>query len=221
MSNKKVYVAKSHLATGLDVQYVKSSLARIKGIDVVEAGLGIKASECELVVLIPGPVDSEITISKAIYVELDDFEDNSAVDDPDGNVLIYSGTGKASDNDTETSTPMCIPNYGFYKHDEDDATFENYGIIETDVDEEYGLLTAICDYFGFGYDYKIVPRNYEPDPKYAISPIPSVDQRRMKKTCAKDTSGSMHQYPLTPQQCYKSSRGNKMLLLVRKRRLGK
>ena len=111
--NTKVYLAKHVLASGLDVDYVKSSLNRIEGIHIVENGMGFAPSECRAFVIVP-EADFDISstdvacLSKNVAKDLKDFlKNNDEGDSASDYVYVYSGKLRSDyPNDVESFTPF-------------------------------------------------------------------------------------------------------------------
>lgn len=226
MSNKKVYLAKNILASGFDVEYVKSSLLRIPGIDIVEAGMGIKPSECASFVIVPDDefehIDYEsISISKNVAKDLKEFLKCSSQAYPVESVYIYSGRENAKDWDDVENIFAAI-----FVLDNDEVT-----TVDKDNYDSYAQICALdtddlCLLDGVSIDicvndslWKKNPRHPQPKPEYAIPPVPSLEDRRMKKSpIIMDEVGSMSHdywraaYPATEKNCI-----NKRMLLLRRK----
>lgn len=180
--NNKVYLAKSNLATGLDVEYVKSNLLRIPDIQVIEYTTGIKPSDCSCMVIVNGDSDNfvyneedPIFINKTICNALNDFLETGELI----YVYIYSGKGEATNsNDVESTIPTA---YYLENYDEMQNSFDEYGVIGVDYCQcDFNLLEYVDDdinEFGLG-EWMKVPRHKQPEAKYAIPPIPSPEMRK-------------------------------------------
>jgi hypothetical protein len=188
MSNKKVYLAKNILASGFDVEYVRSSLLRIPGINIVEAGMGIKASECAAFVVVgnedfDSSLEDEIVLSKDVAKDLKDFLKNSGLDCPEEAIYIFSHENDdyENDDDIEKSHPLC----GFIEDDIeilDKNDFDAYAQIAVTADEDGMFLAEVSDNINVGrYDWEKVPLHHKPKAEYAIPPVPSLEERRLKK----------------------------------------
>lgn len=187
MSNKKVFLAKNILASGFDVEYVKSSLLRIPGIDIVEAGMGISPSECEAFVIVADDdfvlIDDEsLSLSKNVAKDLKEFLKNSKISLAFESVYVYSHQDDVEDwDDAETTyarvlslndNDVIITNKDDYNH------YAQIGV----YDEEMSLLSPIS--FDIGVDSTIWPtisRHHQPKPEFALPPIPTMEERRLKK----------------------------------------
>jgi len=188
MSNKKVYVAKSSLATGLDVEYVKSNLSRIDGIEIIECGMGICPSECVAFVVIPGPnelVGYICDINKTISKALESFLEGDYGYESD--VYIYCGKGDGDPGDGETTTPIAYIVEEFENGINED--FNTYSNVETST-EEFSMLFWIAEAIGSDDSWRRTPRHYRPAPEYALPPPPSLEDRRLGKVTSKQETKS-------------------------------
>lgn len=176
------------MASGFDVEYVKSNLLRIPGIEVIEYASGITADECDCIVFVPeegidfSECGDEITIGRAATTAINDF----IQDHPTGcasNVYIYTGndnTGK-SDGDCEPTTPI-----GFHCDNFellDDSTFDAAGILYFSEYNDCTLLEFVSDEIGEdSFAWKKIPRHYKPAPEYAMPEVASVEERQSAKS---------------------------------------
>lgn len=228
MSNKKVYLAKHVLASGFDVEYVKSHLSRIPGIQIIESGMGIKPRKCQAFVIVPhadckhetGP---EVRLSKNVYQDLEDFFENYKGDDDPADYVYVSGPFEnALGNNVERTVPRA-----YYTTDDiiqevvDKDDYDRYGYITVEVIEDYenddeeewdrddcDLLYQLNGNIGNNNcDYLNVPRHHQPKPEYAMPPIPPVEERMIKQTTVNVTVE-----PFTPN----CSLDRRLLLLRRK-----
>lgn len=184
MSNKRVYLAKSNLASGLDVEYVKSNLLRIPGIEVVEYSSGIKPSECECMVVIPDAginpsEDEKIVIGKGVATAMESFlsGDSFMLD----LVYFYCGKTETTKGDKESDKPFYYPAMDFDIVNTDN--WSAYAEVEIDVYSEDCLLDAVAesiDSFPTSGWMK-VKRHHEPEDAYKMPPIPDVESRRASK----------------------------------------
>jgi len=182
MSNKKVYLAKSSLASGTDVEYVKSHLGRIPGIFIIECGMGTAPRECESLVIVPDATfdpenDGLISANKGLYKIVDNFlEENGSSE-----VYIYTIREASDHGDIEETTPMCVTLDDLEVEDED--SFNHYGTLYLgDLEDQCSLLEIVSTDIRAAYnDFKLIPRHHQPAPEYAIPPIPSVEERKLKQ----------------------------------------
>ena len=217
MSNTKVYLAKSSLASGLDVEYVKSNLMRIPNIDIVEFGLGIEPNECACVVIVPSSKENvefldAITLSKNVALDAENFLDQDFEDVPENFLIIYGGKLDTDHTDVENDTPLALLGGLYYTHKEDE--FDDYAKLEIEDGSENLLLDVVMDAIGEYHrqfqPWKSVPRYFQPSAKYAMPPIPSVMDRRLRKPVrhsVPDQSGSMQGSTFTPVGRIKSYDG--------------
>jgi len=207
MSNKKVYLAKSTLASGLDVEYVKSNLLRIPDIEVVEYASGVKPSECSCMVIVP-PKDfnwdeeSQFNVGRGINMAYEDFV-NDHPNHSDDAIFVYTGTKKSKD--VESTTPLCINTDYVEEEDKDD-----FIVVLEEWNDPKSLLTKVSEYME-NSDYKAwkqIPRHYQPEPIYSM---PSVE--KIKECMTKKTTSNISR-PLKPEECFNS----KGILLLRRRK---
>jgi hypothetical protein len=189
MSNTKVYLAKNILAGGLDVEYVKSHLSRIQGINIVENGMGFMPSECKSFVIIPDKdfdisEGNTVPLSKNVAKDLKEFIKNHTENEyPMNYVYVYTGEGDIEcGSDAEISTPLVSMSYdgGFGVVDKDD--FNHYAEIEIGEEEDQlSLLEAITTDIDAPSDCWIpVPRHHQPAPEFALPPPPTLEERRLR-----------------------------------------
>ncbi len=192
MSNTKVYLAKNILASGFDVEYIKSNLSRIPGIDIVETGMGIAPSKCAAFVIVPdedsiGNVEDNIVLSQNVYDALNDFLEESEEDYAEGRVYVFTGKMNSNNdyhNPAEQDHPMCL-----ILNDKDiitpDISQAHYAEIDMEdaCDDEEELLTCVSQDLNVSSEAWVNnKRHYAQAPQYAMPPIPSIDDRKLKKT---------------------------------------
>ena len=193
MKNQKVYLAKSTLASGLDFEYVKSSLLRIPNIEIIEYGDGYLPSECTCVVYVHDNItavqeDHALSISKNVYNAIEEFvsqsEDGSAIN----GIFIYLGKSYASKRDVETTTPFMIPAFNYGQLEEN--TWDEYGILSIEAPEGICLLESVS----YAMDltnlvaWELNPRHDQPEEKYSLPAIPSLAERKSKGSKRNSTS---------------------------------
>jgi hypothetical protein len=170
MENKKVYLAKHPLASGLDVEYVKSNLLRIPRIQLVEFGDGIKVKDCAALVIVvnnPSKLNDEIYINEDLFKLIDKFykeNDEEAV-------FFFTSKEECSPGyDVETTYPLAL-DLSYYEENDTDS-FEEYGIVY--FREEIELLPEVSNLIHESASaYQKVPRHYTPPPQFAMPPIES------------------------------------------------
>lgn len=187
MSNKKIFLAKNILASGFDVEYVKSSLLRIPGIDIVETGMGIDPSECLAFVIVGDDdfvlIDDEsLNLSKNVAKDLKQFFRHSHLDSPQNSVYIYSHQDEVEDwEDAETTYAriLSLDNDEVTTVDKDD--YNHYAQVGVS-DEGMDLLTAVSvDLEVDGNIWPTISRHHKPKPEFSLPPIPTLEERRLKK----------------------------------------
>lgn len=184
MSNNKIYLAKSNLASGLDVEYVKSNLMRIPNIIVIEYGGGYSPEDCVAMVIVLdagfnlASVEGECTIGKNVSQAINSFVEESDIDC----IWLYTGKGDSDHgDDVEKYTPLFVPLDGHYDAGIEEQTFDSYANITFDEDENGNLLEAVAEALEECYDcWCTKPRHYKPEPKYAIPEVPSLEERKLK-----------------------------------------
>lgn len=209
MSNKRVYLAKSNLASGFDVEYVKSNLLRIPGIEIVDFSSGISASDCTCLVIVPESFEnSDINIGKGIYMALEDFCEGG--DNDLDNVHVFIGKTDSKEKDVESTTPRSVTPYDYYEEDEDD--YVNFGTICTDENNEKDLLSIVSKQLAVADNkaWRKVPTHHQPAKEYALPKIPSVAEREVKKSVSNARHGN--------STANYASESGKRLLIRRRRR---
>jgi hypothetical protein len=214
MQNKKVYLAKSNLASGLDYEYVKSSLLRIPDIEIIEYGDGIEPSECVCFVYVPQSTftlydndGTHVFVNKNVFMDIIDYTDDEDKTNPLDTIFIYLGKStNVSVNDVEQTSP-CILRVVDY----DLVTLESwdsFGVISYDKSEADSLLKFVNHCVGNSYDDWLKnTRHYIPEKKYAMPPIPSLNERRSKGTTRIQTNSTEVDSPKQfkePDQIYQS-----------------
>jgi len=102
-----------------------------------------------------------------------------------------------------------------YELEENDKTsFDDYGVL-TINSESFGLLSTIGEALDIYTDWEKVPRHHQPEPQFAIPPVPSLDERRMKKSVVIEKQGVVNIRPATISEYYNST-GRRLLLRKRK-----
>jgi hypothetical protein len=222
MSNKKVYLAKHILAGGFDVEYVKSSLLRIPGIDIVEFGMGIEPKECVSFVIVPavGTIDDDeasVFLSRNVSKELKNYYKSGNSSD---SVYIFAGTELSIDSeDAEKETLLVLSPLDEDITIDDKDNFNQYAYL--DLAEQEGFLDNVSLDIGVtSYLWKTNPRHPQPKPEYAMPPVPSIEERRLKKSPILDEVGTWasHNDYWSARPCIVDfSQGDRRLLLLRRK----
>lgn len=192
MSNKKVYLAKSTLASGFDVEYVKSNLLRIPGIELVEFNSGIHPKECMSMVIVGAPKLG------SFYYEGEKTEDDNLIDSVElesniaklvkkfckqneeypeealERVYVYTEeTHRAYSADCESTMPLCAYLVDIEDTEEDSTFFE--------ASSSFNLLDMISlDCNINSNDWHAVPRRFTPREEFRIPEAPSIEERTIK-----------------------------------------
>lgn len=215
MGNQKVYLAKSNGASGSDVEYVRSNLLRIPGLELVEYSSGIAANECEYIVVIAETQeldgDSRIIVSKNVGTVIEDF-----LQSEDGyldNVLAYVTQGNSSQMDVEKTTPV-VMDLNDFELGEDETN--SYLTLNTDV--KYSLLASINS----NYDWIRVTRYPVAKDIYSIPPIPDFETRRCSRVKTRDNETeecASQNYTRSAKVTSSSNSDSTVKIRARKRRL--
>jgi hypothetical protein len=183
MNNKRVYLAKSNLASGFDVEYVKSNLLRIPDIEVIDYGTGIRPSECSCLVIVSNSVfnpdvTDTITIGKEVSKAVEDFYLSSEIE----SIVVYCGTEEAERNDIEPNKATGAIAIDIEVIDEED--FKNYATLTVDSYSKDSLLDLVSQTINsFPISaWKSNSRHYQPQAEYAMPPIPTLEERRSAKS---------------------------------------
>jgi uncharacterized protein YuzB (UPF0349 family) len=188
MKNQKVYLAKSNLASGLDFEYVKSSLLRVPGIEIIEYGQGVEPNDCTCLVYIHDNVnaiqdDASVSINKNVYQSIENFvsqtEDGSAI----AGIFIYLGKSHASPRDVEDTTPFMVPAGSLGDNVMDDViSWDNQGRLFIDAEEGMSLLESVSIAMELSSidQWEKITRHNHPAPMYAMPPIPDISSRLSK-----------------------------------------
>lgn len=170
MSNKRVYLAKDPLASGSDVDYVRSNLLRIPDIELVEFGSHICPSTCQAFVIVPGTnadasrdefiMLGRNIVSTAVLSFLEEMRKDR--------VYVYTGRDHSDEaRDVEYDTPKCVYATSIYETDEDDES--EYLQIDLDNCDDNLLYTVSCDIDCDDCDqWTEVPLRYSPAAAYAV-----------------------------------------------------
>lgn len=211
MQNKKVYLAKSNLASGLDYEYVKSSLLRIPDIEIIEYGDGIEPSECACFVYIPHNTfnlydnnGKHLFVNKNVFNDVLNYTDNENRTNPLDTIFIYLGKSSNTDSgDIEFTSPFILRTIDF------DTVlpeaWDTYGVLSFDSEEADSLLKFVNHCVdNSDDDWLNNPRHYAPENQYAMPPIPSLDKRRSRGTTRITTKSVEIKTPDKIYQDYKS-----------------
>ncbi len=223
MSNKKVYLAKNVLASGFDVEYVKSSLLRIPGIDIVESGMGIEPRECSSFIIVPSDgavedVEVNVTLSKNVAKDLKNYYKSDNLEDT---VYIFAGVGPFEDpDDVENDIVLHYKPLDLDITIEDKEDFNNYASLDLVEGEDF-LYNVSIDIGSSDFEsWKSHPRHPQPKPEYALPPVPTLEERRLKKNPLNDEMGQWSENTTAyweGRPFSDSSSGNKRLLLLRRK----
>lgn len=195
MNNKRVYLAKSNLASGFDVEYVKSNLLRIPDIEVIDYGTGIRPSECSCLVIVSNSVfnpdiTDTITVGKEVSKAMEEFFLTSEIE----SIVVYCGTEEADHNDVESNkaTGAIAIDTEIISHGDDEEDFKNYATLTVDSYSKDSLLDLVCQSINsFPLSaWKSNSRHYQPKAEYAMPPIPTLEERRSAKSKKSHVSSS-------------------------------
>lgn len=192
--NKKVYLAKTPLASGLDVDFVKSSLLRIPNIEIIENGSTIKAKDCVSLVIVKGDdfqFDFDNTeestvpdsISKAI---LSFLKENDCQ-----NIYVYDRKEEEDDRD-DVERDFLLAYYVDSYNDDDELSLEISSYNDLSL-----LSTVSIDIDEGEYAYQAIPLRYSSE-KY---PVPEVDvvvnaNKITSTNYSETTAKANHNHPL-------------------------
>jgi hypothetical protein len=222
MHNKKVYLAKNTLASGFDVEYVKSHLLRIPGIIIIEPGTQISPSECEAFVIVPDAHFDEnsdsVSLSKNVAQALEEFiGDYDGSNDISECVYIFSHSKPTDESqDVEQTFPICsYPEYEFEVDLLDKDNYDAFGSVNLVQDDTVELLHCVSELIDADHGAWIrVPRHFSPPPEFAMPPVPSLEERLLKKgAIIMDSTGHMS----ASTHIIDFSSGDKRLLLLRRK----
>jgi hypothetical protein len=185
MFNKKVYLAKSNLASGFDFEYVKSNLLRIPDIEIIEYGDGPEPSECACFVYIPNsaiPFADVLPVNKNSFFAIDSFIKGF---EGGKNLPVFTYTGQDDtwdDEDVEDSLPMANPFEELFEVDKD--SWDGYGQLVINTQKDESLLHVINSLLtgSSRNTWRHNTRHHMPKKEYAMPPIPTFEQRRSKGT---------------------------------------
>lgn len=152
--------------------------------------------------------DEAIVIGKGVATAIEDFLEISDLDF----VFFYCGKGETIKGDKEKDQPFFYSAIDFDVIDTEN--WKAYAEVSLDTYSEDSLLEVVSDTIGsFPADgWKKVKRHYEPEPSYAMPPIPDLESRRAAKT---RTSHAKSEDFYVGEKSYS---GNSGVLLFRARR---
>jgi hypothetical protein len=220
MQNKKVYLAKNTLASGFDVEYVKSHLERIPGITIIESGMSFDPSDCQGFVIVPDAGFNEnsecVTLSKNVAQALDEFVGNyDGGNDISDCVYIYSHSKPTDEmGDVEQTFPICsYPEYEFEVDLLDKNNYDAFGTINLVQYDVIELLPCVSELIDADHGAWVkVPRHFSPPPVFAVPPVPSLEERLLKK------GGPIMDSNMSTKSCIIDfSNSDKRLLLLRRK----
>lgn len=213
MSNKKVYLAKNTLASGFDVEYVRSHLSRIPGIIIVESGDSIKPGDCAAFVIVPNEgfnkeEEEKVTLSKNVTQDLEEFfEEYSGHESLEYITFIFTQSkGTDEPGDVEETFPLIVFPYDteiLYKKKEH---YDKFGSLSLEGWDEQELLVNISEIIDAPSSAWVsIKRHHIPAPEYAMPAVPSIEERQIKHHTTTQVVGR-----------YFSSISDKRLLLLRR-----
>lgn len=195
MSNKKVYLAKNTLASGFDVEYVRSHLSRIPGIVIVESGSSIGPGDCAAFVIVPDEhlnldeLDGKVTLSKNVHDDLEEFIGHF-IGDPEEFIFIVSEHRDTDESgDVEESFPMALYLDSSFELDtKKKGHYDKFASLTTVDDDQLELLLTVTEIIDAPYrGWVEVKRHYSPKPEYAMPSIPSLEERQLKTISASNS----------------------------------
>lgn len=195
MSNKRVYLAKTPLASGSDVEYVKSNLLRIPEIELIEYGSRVSPEECSSFVLVPG---DDFDIDNGCFVLGDNNVAHAIESFLSENDLscIYLYSGQQDTNrhsDVENTTPMYVSIVDYDIIDED---CDNYLQLDFYEDEEEVLSAVSSDIECYNSkQWRAVARRYVPESIYA-APKVEPKGRKVSTSVEQTSAGILARRPL-------------------------
>lgn len=175
----KVFLAKSHLARGLDVEFIKSSLMKIANLAIIESGSRVKPSDCEIFIYVPGEDDfseDKVNVNKIIALKIENF-----INDNSHNKHFFV----LKDIDTRKEWVLCDR----VEMESISSTLdENYLLLEEYDDVGVDVIGEICNIFPHLNFTAIrsVPLRHTPSDRYALPPIPSTEKRMLGRYNAKN-----------------------------------
>lgn len=166
--NKKVYLAKTPLASGLDVDFVKSSLLRIPNIEIIENGSTIKAKDCVSLVIVKGDdfqFDFDNTEESTVPDSISKTVLSFLKENDCQNIYVYDRKEEETDrDDVEEESALA-----YYV---DDARDDEELVLTISSYNDINLLQTISiDIDELEYAYQAIPLRYSSE-KY---PVPEVD----------------------------------------------
>lgn len=198
MYNKKVYLAKSNLASGLDFEYVKSNLLRIPDIEIIEYGDGFEPSECACLVYIPEPLEKlteVIEINKSVSIAINSY---LSTNDSNG-VFIYIGSSTSGFiSDVETTSPYVCPFDCLTVANEE--SWDKHSLLGLNDSIDENLCHIVSLVIEAGNRWTQNPRHYKQKKGYCMPPIPTVEERRSRGTKGHYISDEVGKFPHYPKQ---------------------
>lgn len=192
MENKKVYLAKSNGASGSDVEYVRTSLLRIPGIEIVEYSSGINASECVGIVIVPESdfdlesSEGDLKVTKNVGSAVNDFlfEGNDL-----DQIFVFTERSESTDRDVEELTPLTSETLDF---DLDYGLETQFSGLVFDHESEGNLLEAVSELIGNKdiTGYRRFTRHHQPAPEYSLPPLKSFEERKYARVKKREISES-------------------------------
>jgi hypothetical protein len=178
MYNKKVYLAKSNFASGLDVEYVKSSLLRIPGIQIVEFVSGLSPSECACIVIVPKKLERTLKVEekleKKLIEILHDYIVQNEGEVSDEQILLFNKTDYSDCIEHSKPTALMC----------EDIDSKKVFLYEKPV----CLLSVVSNLIGENPSaWKYNTRHYKPSNGFEMPSIVPKDVRR-NKSISRNTS---------------------------------
>ena len=229
MGNKKVYLAKSNGASGADVEYIRTSLLRIPGIEIVEYSSGINASECVGIVIVPESTfdldssEGDVKVTKNVGSAVNDF---LCVGNELDSVFVFTEKVESHGRDVEELTPLTSQTLDF---DLEYGLEDLFSGFTFDHESEGNLLEAISELIGSKdiTSFRKFPRHHQPAPEYSLPPLKDFESRkygRVKSRITEEsvilgtrTSAYVHESPIRNNSASDSNKPVTVKLLGRKR----
>lgn len=178
MCNSRVYLAKSALASGLDVEFVKSNLLRLEGVTVVEYGDNIHPKNCDVIIIVGNTgtfniEEGSINASEGTHKAFNSFIEKKDIDC----AFIATGWMKSDKRDVEPNKMILRRVEAHFLDCSADFKDNTYFTVKSLL---CGLDT-VANIVGSANDWKVVPRHYEPAPEYRMPRIPSPIERAQRR----------------------------------------
>lgn len=164
--------------------------------------MGIHPKECAAFVIVPDKnckfeMSQNVSLSKNVWQDLESFLNDYQGEDEDPVNYIYIFSEQSHKQDSASDVEITMPRAYYSTEDSyidvsDSDNYDYYGYItvellneESEERDDTSLLWNISEHIEVSQKaYCQVPRHHAPKPEYAVPPVPSLEERKLKQSIA-------------------------------------